>query len=276
MAQLRFPADTADEIEKLWWPVIGSSFPYYGTFWETFIGLRDRTKPFRPYGLVIPPQLPVADATSIQKAYTEVAEAHYSEFCELAGAHYQLEEADNSYAIAGPERLFHFLEAFNGFYDHLGTARNMGFRLWDEVRAIARITAPRASLAKSPGKMAARKKGGSKIRTAIEAELARRSMKTALADLKVIEDQAIPTRDHHIHDYGAYFLPAGGRLRYILPPEEVRDYKGRTGWDVTDEETVFRMRRHLDTIERYLNESERALAHEYSTALASAGINVDY
>jgi hypothetical protein len=252
------------------------TFPYYGTFWETFIGLKSPKIPFRPYGLDIPNGFSVKDSQLIRQAYAEMAEAHYSEFCELAGAHFQVLEAESSYTAAGPERLFRFLESFNGFYDHIGTARNMAFRIWDEYRVIARVVAPSSRIALSPGKLSPGKKSNSRIRKAMEAELLAYSKSSEIGDLSLIESEAITMRDHHIHDYGAYFLSAGNRLSFLLPALEVAKYKALFGIDVTEEVAIPRMKRHLQAIERFLDGSERVLAQELSRTLASVRIHVDY
>ena len=211
-------------------------------------------------------QLQPVTAHLIQQAYTQIVQAHYSEFCELAGAHFQVAEAELSYSLPRFDNLFRFLEAFNGFYDHVGTTRNMAYRIWDQFRTIERIIRPASAIANS----------SDGIREPIESELLANSKQSVVDDLRIVETEAITMRDHHIHDYGAYFIPVEGKLRYILPQDEVLDYKTRKGCDVTDEDAVLRMKRHLGAIERFLDGSEAVLAQELSTALASVGISVDY
>jgi hypothetical protein len=265
--KLSFPTGTADLIERHWWGEISKEFPTYGTFWEDLIGLKDPSKPFEPYGLIIPALTCSPCAEGVRLAYLELSEAHYSEFCELAGAHYQITEAERSYNLANPEATFLFLEAFNAFYDHLGTARNMALRLWTLSRAIAKGVDPASPLAKF--------KSDSSLGL-IESRLRANGQGGLVPRLKLIEDQVVNQRNHHIHDYGARFGIVRKRFHFVLPKEESVDLSQIYGWTITEEECGVRMRRHLETLERFLDGSERVLLADLSGALSAGGVVVNY
>jgi len=128
----RFPADTRDAIEKLYAARILSCFPNYAEFWEKLIGVRDSQGALLPYRLRIPRAIAREERSKIERAYEEIAMAHYTLFCNLAGAHFQKERLQ---AIAAPSstslRWFKHWEAFESVYLHLGIAFYEVYHLWD-------------------------------------------------------------------------------------------------------------------------------------------------
>lgn len=264
----RFPHDTVDLIEQKWWPEISRRFPCYGQFWETFIGRGPEEAVLRPYGLVVPPSISTDSARAILEAYTDVVRAHYSEFCELAGAHFLLTKAQSSYG--GSDRgdgLFRFLEAFNGLYDHLGTSRNMAYRLW---KRLSRIAAAAGATRPAIGR---EQEGGREL---IEKCLRFYGKAPAVTDLATIEAEVVPIRDNHVHESGTTLVLLDGRYWFKLPAEEAqRRFAGVSPLPEL-EEACARMKRHLDLMERLLETSEQLMATELSEVLASGGIRVDY
>lgn len=102
----KFPEMTEDRIERLFAPKILADFPYYAEFWQKFIGVRlepprDR---FLPYRLEMPNTLP--DSCKVLHCYEKVSMRHYSQFCDLAGAHYQLEQALQALRMEFESRFF--------------------------------------------------------------------------------------------------------------------------------------------------------------------------
>ncbi|GAI21864.1 unnamed protein product, partial [marine sediment metagenome] len=132
----KFPEETQDKIEQLFAGKILAHFPYYGEFWGKFIGLRagDRLLPYR---LQIPPTAKdptVKDNSQILKWHEEIAMRHYSQFCQLAGAHFQLEKATEALRQKDKAlRHFLFWEAFDNFYQHLANTRNQMYGLWKVI-----------------------------------------------------------------------------------------------------------------------------------------------
>lgn len=137
-----FPEDSLDCIEKLFAQEILLHFPEYGRFWERFIG-RD----FDPGDRRLKPRswkFPVgANSTEIQRisdAHERIAMIHYGIFCHLAGAHFQISEARAALKESDVSwRYFHFWEAFEAFYQHLGNARNAVHGLDKCVTELAEI-----------------------------------------------------------------------------------------------------------------------------------------
>lgn len=246
---------------------MGPKIPSYGRFWETFIGLKNASSPFQPYGLRIPAGIPQTNAAAIGSAYTEIAYAHYSLFCELAGAHFQLDEVRNSYSSNAGDRLFLFLEAFNGFYDHIGTARNMVIRLWCQAQELARVALPTASIARKE------LVGGLAV---FDSTLSGPGAATVKADAQTIETEAVDTRDHHIHNYAAFFVPINGTNWFVVGPEEAQRLSRAAGFPVREQEALRRMEGHLTTMSRFVEASEANLLSELGGVLKGGGIDVAY
>ena len=110
----------------------------------------------------------------------------------------------------------------------------------------------------------------------IRAELGASAKTSLIGDLDLLNDQAIRIRNHHVHNIGARFSLVGGRYVFVLSVAEAEELRRKTGMRITEEESVKRMTRHLGTMERFLDGSERVLGQALGAALASAGINVDY
>lgn len=132
----KFPEMTEDKIERLFAPKILADFPYYTEFWQKFIGVRlDPRGRFLPYRLEIPDTLP--DRRKVSTCHEKISMRHYSQFCHLAGSHYQLEQAVNALRKEDASwRHFLFWEAFDNFYQHLSGAREQMDSLWGLLRRL--------------------------------------------------------------------------------------------------------------------------------------------
>lgn len=127
-----FYKDTKDCIEQLYKHEILKKFSSYGICWDRFIGVNENQKTgyLRPYGLIIPPSLRTK-AKEIRTAYLEFSYAHYTLFCHLAGAHFQLKELKKSLRIKNAKkRHFRHWEHFEVFYLHLGICIYQVYHLW--------------------------------------------------------------------------------------------------------------------------------------------------
>lgn len=100
-----FYKDTKDCIEQLYKREILKKFSSYGVCWDQFIGVNENQKTgyLKPYGLIIPPSLRMK-AKEIRNAYLEFSYAHYTLFCHLAGAHFQLKELKKSLRIKNAKK----------------------------------------------------------------------------------------------------------------------------------------------------------------------------
>jgi hypothetical protein len=71
----------------------------------------------------------VKDQSRIREGYEEICIAHYTLFCQLAGAHHQMKQAVEALQIGERERHFLFWEACDNFYQHLQNAIYMMYHL---------------------------------------------------------------------------------------------------------------------------------------------------
>ncbi len=124
-----FERDSKDCIEQLFKKRILKKFPLYATFWNIFIGNKEKA-PLKPYGLKIPASLKTRKK-DIASTYLEITYSHYTLFCHLAGAHFQLKELKRSLKYKNPwEKHFRHWEHFEVFYIHLGNAMYQVYHLW--------------------------------------------------------------------------------------------------------------------------------------------------
>ena len=132
----KFPEMTEDRIERLFAPKILANFPYYAEFWQKFIGVRmDSAGRFLPYRLKMRDAL--CDGRKVLTCHEKISMRHYSQFCHLAGAHYQLEQALKALAMEDETRRhFLFWEAFENFYQHLSGAREQMDSVWGLLRRL--------------------------------------------------------------------------------------------------------------------------------------------
>ena len=130
-----FPQDTNDPIERAYAADVLSLFPNYGVFWRKFVGVRQQPSfPSRifPYGLLFPNSFREDERIRVEQAYEETTMAHYSLFCHLAGAHFQIKQLEQIHSLsnAGAKLVEHW-EAFEVTYLHLGIVFNEAHHLWD-------------------------------------------------------------------------------------------------------------------------------------------------
>ena len=145
LISLKFPSDSKDLIEILFASTILRNFPYYADFWEEFIGYDKATKDLRPYALKFPEGMNKTTQELITKNHEQIAIHHYSIFCGLSGAHFQLERATDALKEAdNGKRHFLFWEAFGNFYMHIGNTRYYLMKLWEETRKL--LCLPKSSL----------------------------------------------------------------------------------------------------------------------------------
>jgi hypothetical protein len=263
--KLSFPRDSTDQIEQYWWPTLSKNFPNYAQFWEDYIGRKEIQGRLLPYGLQIPPLIPANRRTEIEDAYSLLVLSHYSLFCEIAGAYRQLKEAKCADSSGpGPDRLFLFIEAFNAFYDHLGTARNMLIRTWTQAE---------------------RMNGGPFRQGAVQAstpavvieKYLRLTKNTVVLNLLLdVESDIIAIRNDHIHQFSGYFALIGGRF-YLLPPTSASQSRlqSRTKPPPAELATV-RMSQDLVRLEQLSDGSDGLLSPELALWLQREGIGVEY
>ena len=125
-----FIKGTKDLVEQLYGEQVSKNLPNYGAFWVKFIGDPKKDVPM-PYGLNFSKASHGTNIAQINPNYEELCMAHYSLFCHLSGAHFQLELLKESLGL--PEsntRSFKHWEAFETGYIHLGSAFYQMYHLW--------------------------------------------------------------------------------------------------------------------------------------------------
>lgn len=133
-----FPDDSLDAVERLYADQVCEHFPRYAELWEFFIGTREGTAMrLAPRELNLPDGWSAERIRQFEINREKVAMFHHSLFCDLAGAHYQIENARAALKKNdGNERYFEFFEAFDNFYGHVANAVNHCECLWNAVSKV--------------------------------------------------------------------------------------------------------------------------------------------
>jgi hypothetical protein len=136
MKTQKFPKDTGDGIEQMFADRVLAEFPSYGKFWEKFIGV-DVTRlseGFWPRSPKFPKEYEDAKREDFRNKQIGIARVSYGIFCNLAGAHYQLELYLKQIPITDRESFFRAIEAVECAYLHIGNVAYGLDRLWGEIR----------------------------------------------------------------------------------------------------------------------------------------------
>ena len=131
IVKCKFPYQTRDAIERLYYKEVLTDFPLYKDFWEEFIGVRVEPSgvALRPYKLNLPAGLE-PQRSLIEEIYEHICMIHYGCFCHLASAMHELESVINSKSEQDPQqRHFKHWQAFEASYLHLGAA-------WQEIKLL--------------------------------------------------------------------------------------------------------------------------------------------
>lgn len=130
----KFPFQTRDLIEKYHHKEILKNFPQYAEFWSKFIGVKEANinNVLSSYDLIsvgsVSPNLP-----SFQKIHEEICMSHYSVFCNLATAHFNLTELSKLGSSDNYTYLFAHWRLFDSAYMHLGAAWQEIIHIWDLI-----------------------------------------------------------------------------------------------------------------------------------------------
>lgn len=122
---------TKDPIEILYGSTVTTLFPNYAEFWCNYVGNPKFRVP-KSYGLLYKSSVSETERKRRNDIYQEICMVHYSLFCHLAGAHFQI---DNLRKIkkttkSWKKKYFEYWEAFEVGYFHLGSTFYQMYHLW--------------------------------------------------------------------------------------------------------------------------------------------------
>jgi len=269
LAEQSFQRDSKDSIEKQYSTIILAKFPRYAEFWQKFIGGKvDPTGRFStvPYGLSFSKSsLSTIDVKAVERDYEELAMAHYTLFCELLGAHDELENLRLTLKIADPcERLFKHFKTFENLYSHMSNAINQVCHLW-------------ALLYDMKGLQRRNRKGmfvGSQTRKNLKRTLNSHSRHLAIR-LKEIENQIDCYRNNYVHfAHGICIVTESGFHVPKVPPRNPLWSNMTQTKDWND--TVIRSEKDLSNLETLINDLHEKLIYELKAFFTSKSILVKY
>jgi hypothetical protein len=264
---LQFPKDSHDEIEKLYAGSVLASFPSYARFWEALVGRKEGQVDLVPFGLKFPNRVPNSNRKALEKSYHRIVLGHYAIFCELAGAHYQLDVARTASDQASPDRrLFDFLEAFTNFYNHLGTVRYMARNICTEIGTVQRLCRPPAD-ATQPARTRSEDVLTRFLRARKRADLSKQ--------LRELEDNVLVVRDNQVHRFRPFVTSLGGRFALYEPvtrdPSPLPSKRARP--EASD--ALLRMEADLSSLGKFLNGVDDLFLQELLDCFRAEGIEVN-
>jgi hypothetical protein len=246
--------DSKDVIEQLYGDIILSHFPNYEVFWRQFIGNPNADEP-KAYEYKFPAEMSPEEKESIKGKYEKIRVTHYSLFCELAGAHFQLQEMKNSEKLENlKDKYFRHWEHFEAGYLHLGSIFYMLDELWNIVLKLTRA-------------------GNKKLNVAFLVS----EGKQELADsLKNTEETVKTLRDLVVHR-GRAFTSFTHKGKFYIPIKVSREMNWSTSIKCNENiETTQKLQEDIDATERLLNDLHDFLISEYENFLKTKNVQIDY
>lgn len=251
MGEILSLQDSKDPLEQLYGNTILKNFPNYERFWVKFIG-DPKAERSEPYEYVFPSNMET-EKESIVKEYERIQMVHYSLFCHLAGAHFQLRELENALDIKDRmEKHFRHWEHFEVGYVHLGSVFYMLESLWRIV----------LKLNKYPSDF-----------RHIDAYLKLKGKDGLISRIEEVKTSLTIRRDQAVH-YGRMFAWSDTD-RFYVPLKVHRDMKWSngnkiTGWIPTD--TI--LGDDILETEKLINALHGILIGEYEDFIIKKGIEI--
>lgn len=252
----RFPEDTRDRIEQHFASVILKSFPYYGQFWSKFIGVRnEEVERLLPYKIQFPPSVSQHEKDQFKETHERICMAHYSQFCQLAGAHFQYDEALKALKKVNTNLgYFCFWEAFENFYMHIGNARNEVYHIYKCVGKIMPILPNR-----------------------LKEYLQKSNEKDLGARIKNFEKEVTTIRNNIVHFARGANILWDEKFYLPLPIEKDLLWSNQLTTSSNEiQETTLKMKNDLATVESIINETQQLFGVELEKYIKNKKITFEY
>lgn len=246
-----------DIIEQLYSREILKNFPNYERFWQEFIG-NPNAGEVEPYKYRYSDIMKNEEKTKIEKCYVKIQMAHYTLFCHMAGAHFQLKMLEIARGLEDhKEKYFRCCEHFEAAYMHIGSIFYVLETLWCTV---LRLTGNKEG-----------KKGLGKL-----TKFLKNKGKNELAsNLKEIDKNMMDRRHIPVH-YSRIFVTWHQGEMYVPlnVKEEMLWSEGyeTVEWRRSDKQVYY----DLVQIEKLVNELHEVLIEEYRSFIASKNIIINY
>ena len=246
--------DSKDPVEQLYGNDVLKYFPNYEIFWVEFIG-NPTAKRAEPYKYMFPPDMRSHEKDRILREYERIQMVHYSLFCHLAGAHFQLEELENTENIQEPkEKYFRHWEHYEAGYTHLGSVFYMLESLWKIVLKLKRYPERFRELRQY-------------LILKEENELVKRLDELEIG-VKIRRDQAV--------HYGRMFAWLY-KDKFHVPLKVYRDMKWSESMKTTEwVRTNIRLSEDIIETEKLINDFHTFLIREYKDFIDEKNIQINY
>jgi hypothetical protein len=255
---------TKDPIEKLYGSTITTIFPNYARFWLDFIGNPNYRVP-KAFGLLYNSSISRAERERVNDIYQEICMAHYSLFCHLGGAQFQidnLKKLGNS-NIDSYQKYFEYWEAFEIGYFHFGCAFYQLYHLWGLFFLLKGEV-----VQNSPGNFDLGPK------SLLINYLKNYNEITILAEMKKLDDSVKVLRDNIVHFSRGSSKYLNGE--FLIPAEFERQIWSKKHKTKNWLETFRLINEHVIRIERLFDHIHLYLIVELKDYFEKKGIAVNY
>jgi hypothetical protein len=215
-----------------------------------------KSRKLLPYGLKFPDGMSANQRKDISLNYRELTMTHYSLFCHLAGAYFQLEEL-RKYPIKHSRiSYFRHFEHFESCYMHVGIIFDQMYHLWGILFYL-------------------QGKGKINIRGKLETYLTGRRKKYMWIRFKKLNSNSIELRNNITHFARGANIISNGKC--YVPEITKKNINWETQWKFKNWiETSIKANTDLVNCEITLNELHLLLISEFEDYLNNSGIDIRY
>jgi hypothetical protein len=248
-----------DGVERLYADEVSKNFPNYAIFWEKYIG-NPYSKSGKPYVYKYPVTMSDQEKQRIETSYLKIQMSHYTLFCHIAGAHFQLKQLESALMEKeSDEQYFRSCEHYDVGYIHIGSVFYVVRKLW------CTVFLPMAGLGKGKGKDELRE---------MTSFLKDRGYTDIVTGLNTFNESILNRRHLPVHSYRVFIQWYRGKL-YVpieMCPEMVWSKAKQTiEWNRADKQ----LSSDLAFVEKLLNDLHSVLTSEYETFIKKNDISID-
>ncbi|MFH0989742.1 MAG: hypothetical protein V1799_06975 [bacterium] len=256
----KFPNQTRDVTEQLFYKQILEHFPLYSVFWESYIGVRIK----KSTGYLLPYAINhkfnnMKKAEEVSRIHELICMAHYSCFCQLAASHRLYSYLVDSIKIKDVrERHFIHWQLFESAFLHLGVAWQELILLWHSI--LMKLDSLDENI---------------KISTPAYKVIWNRVPRELQVMIDQMWNEILAFRNDIAHF--SRFASQKVAQKYLVP----KSYPGKIVWSqqhiVRDwEETTIKLDRGITFCEDVFNETHKYLILELSKILKRHEVEIDY
>ena len=248
--------NSKDAIEQLYGEEISKNFPNYEKFWGKYIG-DPNSETVQPYVYKYHKTITKDEQEKIEKSFLKIQMSHYTLFCHMAGAHFQIKGLEASQKQEDDnEKYFRCCEHFEAGYMHIGSVFYVMETFWCTVLKM---------IGHNEGK-----KGLGKL-AAFLAEKGRNDLALRLND---VNNNMMDRRHLPVHYSRVFVKWWQGKMYVPLNVKEEMIWsegKKTTDWRLSDRQLAS----DLAQVEKLINDLHELLIKEYAYFIGTKKIVIE-